>query len=137
MSLWKHLLTTIGIGAVKVDTILSKPQYHNTEIIEGVIRLQGGSTTEHIEKIYLTLFKREKIERHDSDFDYVDTVLHELVIPNIYTLKGNESKNVPFSMIIDEPLPVTTRHRSLLLQTHVFINNTTDAEDEDIINIIA
>ncbi|MED4604324.1 sporulation protein, partial [Paenibacillus validus] len=53
MSFFKKMLASVGIGSAKVDTELDSSQVSVGGAISGVVRVQGGSTEQQVDRIYL------------------------------------------------------------------------------------
>ena len=64
--MFDKLLSSIGIGAAKVDTRLAKKSYTVGETIEGEVFIKGGKNEQDIDNIQLTLMTDYVVEVDDK-----------------------------------------------------------------------
>jgi sporulation-control protein len=67
--MFKKLLSSIGIGAAKVDTKLSKSRYAPGEMLEGIVEVHGGNVEQQIDEIYLALMSTYIREVDDKKYE--------------------------------------------------------------------
>ncbi|AKG74156.1 sporulation protein [Salinicoccus halodurans] len=132
--MFENLLTRIGIDGVTVDTRLSDASYRVEDDIDGVIEITGGSSTQSVEDIELTLYKVISGYRKDSDFDEHQEVLQTIRLEHTVTIGTDETVEIPFEFSVSG-LTVSDDRHSVRLHTKVFLPNSIDAKDEDDIRI--
>ncbi|AYC29479.1 sporulation protein [Paenisporosarcina cavernae] len=126
----KKFLSTIGIGTMKVDTILDKRELTFDENLSGTIYIDGGDSEQMIEYVKLEVIKRVEGHREDSDFDVTDQLISKHSIELVGSLKSKETRMIPFEMQPDDRWSIQDNEK-LLLRTTIHIANAVDVYDED------
>ena len=127
----KKFLSTIGIGSMKVDTVVDKPTIDHGETLSGKIYIDGGQSDQHIEYIKLEVLKRSEGHREDSDFDVTNDCVAKHTIEMVGSVKSKETRMVPFELMPDERWESQDSNVKLFLRTSVHIVNAVDVQDED------
>ncbi|GGI41944.1 sporulation protein [Mammaliicoccus stepanovicii] len=132
--MFDNLLTSFGIGSIVVDTKIENNINFENDLIRGVIILKGGKKDQHINKIELTLV--EKIENTDktSQFEVVENELETYTYSQDFIVKEAKEERISFQFAL-ESLEFDSNKNDLYLKTHVFIENSVDAYDEDCVYI--
>ncbi len=129
--MWKEFLTSIGIGHIKVDTVVKEAALNRGERIEGEVIIHGGIADQPINKISLTLLINHDSYREDSDFSFHEKEIKSVVLENIEFIQANSEKKITFSIELDSDHPITSEKVETLLRTYVDIPNAVDVKDED------
>lgn len=124
-------LSTIGIGTMKVETVVEQPQLSHGESLSGKIYINGGKTEQIIEFIELEVLKRTEGHRGDSDFDVTNECIAKHTIEMIGSVKSKETRMVPFELMPDERWESEANNVKLFLRTSIHITNAVDVQDED------
>jgi len=124
-------LSSIGIGSMKVDTIIDHPEIAYGEPLIGTIYIDGGQSEQLIEFIKLEILKRTEGHREDSDFDVTVDIVAKHSIEMVGSVKSKETRMVPFELIPDERWESDDPNVKLFLRTTVNIVNGLDVHDED------
>ncbi len=132
--MFDKLLTSIGIGAAKVDTRLSKGSYVAGEIIEGTVSIKGGSSEQEIDNIYLTLMTDYEVEIDDKKVRR-SVALEKIRLTEPFLISANEEKVVPFRMRIPFEAPSTLGRTRVWIQTGLDIKMAIDPQDTDYLEI--
>lgn len=127
----KKFLSTIGIGSMKVDTIVDQPDLAHGESLSGKIYIDGGQSEQIIDFIKLEVIKRSEGHREDSDFDVTNDVVAKYMIETIGSVKSKETRMVPFEIMPDERWEYDKDQAKLFLRTSVHITGAVDVQDED------
>ena len=127
----KKFLSTIGIGSMKVDTIVDQPDLAHGESLSGKIYIDGGQSEQMIDFIKLEVIKRSVGHREDSDFDVTNDVVAKYMIETIGSVKSKETRMVPFEIMPDERWEYDKDQAKLFLRTSVHITGAVDVQDED------
>ena len=127
----KKFLSTIGIGSMKVDTVVDKPTIDHGETLSGKIYIDGGHSDQVIEYIKLEVIKRSEGHREDSDFDVTNDCVAKHTIEMVGSVKSKETRMVPFELMPDERWESQDPNVKLFLRTSVNIINAVDVQDED------
>jgi sporulation-control protein len=124
------MLASIGIGNAKVDTRLKSSQVRVGDQLVGTVHIQGGSTEQHIDDIYLHLMTQYTKEQNDQTVK-VNTVVTKWQLFRAFTVHAGESKQVPFSFTLPLNTPVTSSRTPVWLQTGLDIASAVDPGDSD------
>lgn len=127
----EKFLSTIGIGTMKVDTVVDQPQLSHGESLSGKIYINGGKTEQIVEFIKLEVLKRTEGYREDSDFDVTNVCVAKHTIEMVGSIKSKETRMVPFELIPDERWESKAENVKLFLRTSIHITNAVDVQDED------
>lgn len=127
----KRVLSSIGIGAATVDTVLPESDLRPGDAVEVDVELHGGESTQEIGGIHFVLKARSA-----SDDGTEEHVLTEVDVDRSVTLDPGEERTIPVD--IDVPLwtPVTTSGVSVWLGTRLDIDWARDPTDEDQVEVI-
>lgn len=125
------ILSSIGIGHVKVDTVVSKGEIKQGDTIHGEVILEGGNADQPINEVRLVLLHKYEEDKEDSDFPYHEKELKTVILNDIGTIKAGEKKTIPFQFPTETSHPKTDDTNETLLRTTVDIPQAVDPTDED------
>ncbi|PQD94013.1 sporulation protein SpoOM [Pradoshia eiseniae] len=128
------MLSSIGIGAAKVDTQLYKTSYTVGEELSGKVIVQGGKTEQQIERLYLSLMVTYEVEQDDKKFTQ-KAVVEKYQLSEAFLIQPNELKEIPFSFQLPYDVPITKGRTRAWIQTGLDIKNAVDPQDQDYIDI--
>ena len=136
----KTLLASVGIGAAKVDTILSSERLYPGSPFTAQIHITGGDVEQRIDHIDLALVTKVKVEINDHT-SYQNHCLNQWKIPVNKTVGVGETFTIPFSGQLHPETPVTyiTEGRiqsHVWLQTGLDIDFAVDPKDVDHLTIM-
>ncbi|MEL3973595.1 sporulation protein [Rossellomorea oryzaecorticis] len=135
MSFFNKIFASVGIGAATVDTKLEKSSYQAGETAKGVVEITGGSTSQTIDSIYLTLYTTYIRESDDKKYtDYAP--IQKVQISEPFTIGENEKKEIPFSFTLPFETPITYGNTRVWVATGLDIKNSVDPKDKDYIEIL-
>ncbi|MCE4957133.1 sporulation protein [Macrococcoides caseolyticum] len=121
--MFDELLTSIGFGNAKVDTLVKQTTFHPEDKIAGVVQL-FNLTEQDIERIELTLIERKENTDETSDFHTIDLPVSKVI------LQHDGTGEVPFIFDTHEAIEDYINHEFFIM-THVFVDNAVDYYDED------
>ncbi len=134
MSFFNKVFASIGIGSATVDTKLEKNSYCAGETVKGVAEINGGSTEQEIDSIYITLFTTYIRESDDKKLtDYAP--IQRVQISDPFKIRENEKKEVSFTFTLPYETPITYGNTKVWVATGVDIKNSIDPKDKDYIEI--
>ncbi|WP_409250901.1 sporulation protein [Bacillus sp. SCS-153A] len=134
--MWKEFLSSIGIGNIKVDTVVENPVTTPSSELKGEVVIEGGMSDQQVNKIVLTVFIRTEDYREDSDFSYHEKELHGYALTEVGVVKAEEEKRIPFKFSLSKEHPLTDDKTETFLRTTVDIPQAVDPTDEDSIKIV-
>ena len=129
--MFEKFLSTIGIGSMKVDTIVEKSHILYGETLSGQIFIDCGRSEQQIDYINLEVIKRMEGYREDSDFDVTNDSIAKHTIEVVGDIKLKETRIIPFELKTDEAWDIGREDAKLFLRTSVHITNAVDVHDED------
>ncbi|WP_227378830.1 sporulation protein [Haladaptatus halobius] len=123
----KRVLSSIGIGAATVDTILPKTQLKPGETVEVTVELEGGDSDQEITAIYFAL-----LTQVDDD----DVVLDQFQLNESFTLATGESRTTTTDITVPRSTPLTQDGQQVWLKTGLDVKWAVDPTDKDTIEIV-
>lgn len=134
MSFLQKALATIGIGAMRIDTRLSRPSFRTGENVEGTVVIMGGNVDQEVDTIFLSLLTKYSRESNEKLYDD-HTVIDKIKISEPFTVLKNEIIEVPFIFPLSKSVPVTLGETKVWVKSGADIKNAVDPRDEDYITI--
>jgi sporulation-control protein len=134
MSIFNKVFASVGIGAARVDTKLYENRFTAGQEIRGVVEITGGSISQQVDEIYITLNTTYIKERNDSKLSQ-QAIIDKFRISESFTIEANEKKEIPFSYTLPLDIPVTMGKTKVWLQTGLDIKNAMDPTDRDFIDV--
>ena len=129
----KQFLSSIGIGHVKVDTVVRNPKISQGDVIEGEVVLKGGMADQPINNIQLLLLLKYEEDKQDSDFSFHERNIETITLNKIGTIHAGEEKEISFQFPTQPDHPLTSEVNQTVLRTTVDIPQAVDPTDEDTI----
>ncbi|WP_030694320.1 sporulation protein [Streptomyces globisporus] len=137
---FKKLLASLGAGGATVETVLTEENVVPGGVVQGEVRIQGGSVDQQIEGLSVGLQARVEVEggdqEHKQDIEFVKTRLG-----GAFEVKAGAVHVVPFGLEIPWETPVTTvagqqlRGMNIGVTTELEIARAVDSGDLDPINV--
>ncbi|ADL50761.1 sporulation protein [Clostridium cellulovorans] len=134
MSFFKKVLSSVGIGGAKVDTVLSQKSVRIGEDLEGVVNIVGGNVEQTISRIEVEL-KTEYLKEIDDSKVRCTANLLRLVVARDLVIAPNERKQIPFGFTVPKHTPVSMSRRNVWVETELEIPLALDPEDRDYIDV--
>ncbi|AMG97552.1 sporulation protein [Staphylococcus simulans] len=132
--MFEKILTSLGVGALTVETRLEKDVFDANELIKGKVVLKGGDADQQISKIKLSLIEHKENETEHSDFDEMENVLQVYEIHSEQVVEAAQTVEKPFEFPL-ENYEFQKDTDALTLRTYVYIDNGADAEEDAEISI--
>ncbi|MGN1401860.1 MAG: sporulation protein [Bacillus sp. (in: firmicutes)] len=134
MNMLNRMLSSIGIGATKVDTRLNKASYTVGEDLSGTIIIRGGKVEQQIDRLYLALMTTYEVESDNRKYTRTAEV-EKYQLTEAFMIGPDEVKELPFSFQLPYDVPITRGRTKVWLQTGLDIKNAVDPQDQDFIEI--
>lgn len=128
---FKDFLSSIGIGSLKVETVVEMPHLEEGETLNGTVYLDGGDGDQTIDYIELNVIKLIEDTRDDSDFDFYETVITKQSMEFAGSVKSKDTVMQQFEIVPDERWVLENPKAKLILRTIVHVKNGVNAQDED------
>ncbi|CAM4006699.1 sporulation protein [Pseudoalteromonas byunsanensis] len=140
MSFFKKVLSSVGIGAAKIDAVLENNEAAPGDELTGVIKVVGGSVAQEINKIDLDVVCNYTVEVEMEDDKVVTEVreytLSRFVLDEKFTIEPGEQKQFPFVLELAEDAPITVGHSKTWLETNLDIDMALDKSDKDYLYVV-
>ncbi|MBW5423050.1 sporulation protein [Streptomyces sp. BG9H] len=137
---FKKLLASLGAGGASVETVLTEVNVVPGGVVQGEVRIQGGSVDQQIEALSVGLQARVEVEGADQETKQ-DIEFTKVRLGGAFTLLANEVHAVPFGLEIPWETPVTSidgqqlRGMNIGVTTELEIARAVDSGDLDPINV--
>ncbi|MBP2402130.1 Stage 0 sporulation protein M [Streptomyces netropsis] len=137
---FKKLLASLGAGGASVETVLFEENVVPGGVVQGEVRIQGGSVAQRIEGLSVGLQARVEVEGGDSEYKQ-DVEFARLQLGGAFEVQAGAVHSVPFALEIPWETPVTTfmgRHLTGMdvgVTTELAIARAVDSGDLDPVNV--
>jgi sporulation-control protein len=137
---FKKLLASLGAGGASVETVLTEVNVVPGGVVQGEVRIQGGSVSQDIEGLSVGLQARVEVEGQDSEYKQ-DIEFTKLPLGGAFELQAQAVHAVPFGLEIPWETPVTMidgqalRGMNIGVTTELAIARAVDSTDLDPINV--
>lgn len=135
MGLFEKVLSTIGIGGPKVDTILDDHTVGVGEILSGMICITGGKTEQIIHQIIVEV-NAEYIQEIDDSRVRRTANLESVAVAHDIEIYPGEEKQIRFEIRLPEYTPVSMHKRNVWIETVLDTPAILDASDRDYIQVV-
>ncbi|MFF4215928.1 sporulation protein [Streptomyces nondiastaticus] len=137
---FKKLLASLGAGGASVETVLFEENVVPGGIVQGEVRIQGGSVAQAIQGLSVGLQARVEVEGDDSEYKQ-DVEFTRVQLGGAFEVQAGAVHTVPFGLEVPWETPVTTflgRHLTGMnvgVTTHLAIARAVDSGDLDPVNV--
>ncbi|GAA2641268.1 sporulation protein [Streptomyces axinellae] len=137
---FKKLFASMGVGGASVDTVLHEPNALPGGVLQGEVRIQGGSVTQEVESLSVGLQARVEVETNDGEVKR-NIEFGRQRLGGAITLEEGAGHVVPFGLEVPWETPVTTFLGQQLVgmeigvTTELAIARALDSSDLDPVNI--
>ncbi len=128
---FKKFLSSVGIGSMKIDTVVERPNLIEGETLNGTIYFEGGDSDQDVKFIELQIIAQIDEYREDSDFEYIEKMISKQTLEFVGTVKSKGTVMQQFEIVPDERWLLDNPKAKLILRTIVHIHNGVDSQDED------
>ncbi|GAA4791615.1 sporulation protein [Streptomyces sp. C10-9-1] len=137
---FKKLLASLGAGGASVETVLSEENVVPGGVVQGEVRIQGGSVDQQIEGLSVGLQARVEVESGDQEYKQ-DIEFTKVRLGGAFEAKAGAVHVVPFGLEIPWETPVTAIDGQILRGMHIGVTTeleiarAVDSGDLDPINV--
>lgn len=137
---FKKLLASLGAGGANVETVLAESNVVPGGVVQGEVRIEGGSVAQEIQSLSLGLRARVEVESGDQEMKQ-DVEFGKKQIGGSFTVGAGAVHVVPFGLEIPWETPVTCiggqqlRGMEIGVTTELAIARAVDSGDLDPINV--
>ncbi|MEW1724955.1 sporulation protein [Streptomyces sp. NPDC093109] len=122
---FKKLLASLGAGGATVETELTEPNVVPGGVVQGEVRLTGGSVNQQIQGLTVGLRARVEVEGGDQEVKQ-DIDFTTLSLGGAFEVEAGAAHVIPFGLEIPWETPITTIEGQQLRGMHVGV--TTDLD---------
>ncbi|CAM5254121.1 sporulation protein [Streptomyces fumanus] len=137
---FKKLLASLGAGGASVETVLNEDNVVPGGVVQGEVRIQGGSVNQQIEGLSVGLQAKVEVESGDQEYKQ-DIEFTKVRLGGAFELQANAVHAVPFGLEIPWETPITTidgqslRGMHIGVSTELAIARAVDSGDLDPISV--
>ncbi|MDI3409375.1 sporulation protein [Streptomyces cavernicola] len=137
---FKKLLASLGAGGASVETVLTEVNVVPGGVVQGEVRIQGGSVDQEIEGLSVGLQARVEVEGGDQETKQ-DIEFTRQQLGGAFQLQANQVYTVPFGLEVPWETPVTMidgtalRGMNIGVTTELAIARAVDSGDLDPVNV--
>ncbi|MEU1281868.1 sporulation protein [Streptomyces sp. NPDC005805] len=137
---FKKLLASLGAGGASVETVLSEENVVPGGVVQGEVRIQGGSVEQQIEGLSVGLQAKVEVEGGDQEVKQ-NIEFTKLRLGGAFEVKAGAVHVVPFGLEIPWETPVTAIDGQILRGMHIGVTTeleiarAVDSGDLDPINV--
>ncbi|WP_432139967.1 MULTISPECIES: sporulation protein [unclassified Streptomyces] len=137
---FKKLLASLGAGGASVETVLTEVNVVPGGVVQGEVRIQGGSVSQDIQGLSVGLQARVEVEGQDGEYTQ-DIEFTKVSLGGAFELQAGAVHAVPFGLEIPWETPVTMidgqalRGMNIGVTTELAIARAVDSTDLDPINV--
>lgn len=142
MGFFKKMLSSVGIGSAKVDTVLERETFTPGEMLEGVVKITGGSTEQEISGLYFSIqstYEDVEIVEVDDEEEERDVtniaVLDKFKIADEFTIAPGDEEEIDIAFQLPYTTPLTMGKTKVWISTGLDIKKAIDKGDRDYINV--
>ncbi|WP_222919765.1 sporulation protein [Natrinema sp. SYSU A 869] len=125
----KRVLSSLGIGAATVDTVLSTTLTAGKSV-DARVDITGGNETQEIDGIYFAL-----ATRYETDESTRTAKIDTFRVADSFTIEPDEERSQTVSIDVPYHTPVTMGRTSVWLDTGLDIDWAVDPDDRDALEI--
>ncbi|WP_369964600.1 sporulation protein [Mammaliicoccus lentus] len=96
--------------------------------------LKGGNADQKVNKIEIILIERIQNDDKTSQFSEIENELDTYIYAGEFTVAAKEVETVPFQFKLENH-DIDVENNKIYLKTHVFIDHSVDAYDEDEVQV--
>ncbi|AMW09628.1 sporulation protein [Streptomyces qaidamensis] len=137
---FKKLLASLGAGGASVETVLHEVNVVPGGVVQGEVRIQGGSVNQQIEGLSVGLQAKVEVESGDQEYKQ-DIEFTKSRLGGAFELQANAVHAVQFGLEIPWETPITMidgqalRGMNIGVSTELEIARAADSGDLDPVNV--
>jgi sporulation-control protein spo0M len=121
--MFEKILSSIGIGSVKVNTVLLEKNIERGNETQGEVHIFGGIAEQKISEIYIHIDSEfHKDDDDTTDFRDITEPILEIKITDPVNVNPHEEKVIPFSFFLPYYTPITFGEQKVTIETEIDIN---------------
>lgn len=134
MSFFKRMLSSVGIGSAKVDTVLDSDHYAPGQLMTGTVHITAGDVEQRVDEIYFSVHSTYDVERDNTTHTYTAD-LAKYKLSDAFTLRPGDRREIPVSFPLPHTAPLTLGKTKVWVQTGLDIKQAIDPGDRDYLQV--
>lgn len=130
---FKSILASLGMGATKIDLVLTTDQIEMGQQVDGKIIMTGGDVEQRIEGLFVDFTLNSRFSRDDHTIFVNEVIKRITIFKDDFMVKPRQLQEFPFSFQCPEYLPVSSVNTRYYFQTNLEIKSGIDSKDRDFI----
>lgn len=130
MSFLKKALSSVGIGAARVDAVLNTDRARPGDTIGGTVHVRGGNIAQGIAYVGMALVSQYKHEVNNNQV-YVSHSLGKTKVRDGFEVGPGETLDFPFTLQVPWETPLTLGSTKVWVQTSLSVSSAVDPTDKD------
>ncbi|MCH0542515.1 sporulation protein [Streptomyces sp. MUM 203J] len=137
---FKKLLASLGAGGANVDAVLTEANVVPGGVVQGEVRIEGGSVDQEIQHLSMGLQARVEVEGGEQEYKQ-NIEFTKVQLGGAFTLQAGANHVLPFGLEIPWETPVTCiagqqlRGMNIGVTTELAIARAVDSTDLDPVNV--
>ncbi|MFE0189903.1 sporulation protein [Streptomyces sp. NPDC059008] len=137
---FKKLLASLGAGGASVETVLFEENVVPGGVVQGEVRIQGGSVAQEIQGLSVGLQARVEVESGEEEYKR-NIQFTKVQLGGAFEVQPGAAHTVPFGLEIPWETPITTflgthlHGMSVGVTTELAIARAVDSGDLDPVNV--
>lgn len=129
-----RLLSSIGVGAARVDTRLEKDELVPGDQVRGVVEVKGNGSEQDVNGIHLEV--QTHYERESGDTTVTETAtIERFSVSGRRTIGANSREEIPFAFRLPYDTPLSLGRSSVWIRTSLDVSMAIDPSDSDNITV--
>lgn len=130
---FRSILASLGVGAAKIDLVLTTDQIEMGQQVDGKIIMVGGDVQQRIEGLFVDFMLNSRFSKGDQTIFVNERIERIVVFKDEFVIKPGQTLELPFSFRCPEYLPVSSVNTRYYFQTNLEIKSGIDSKDRDFI----
>ncbi|WP_404384708.1 sporulation protein [Caenispirillum salinarum] len=132
----KNVLASIGIGGMKVDTLVDQPEIEAGGRLSGVVTIKGGDVPQRIDAIVLELMTRCIVEARNDQKVHAEIEVAAARAAADIEVAPKQELELPFDMDVPVFAPLSVGPTKTALRTRLDVPQAIDPRDSDAVRIL-
>jgi sporulation-control protein len=135
MGFFEKAMASLGIGGVKLNTILENANVMAGSQVSGYVDVLGGNVEQHIDNLNINVMT--EYEEEDGDNKHHHNATIQTIRLNLNkTILPKENFQVPFSFFLTAQAPISIHKTKVWLNSSLDVEMALDPTDIDYLNVI-
>lgn len=134
--MFRKVLSSIGIGAARIDLVLNKTRIAAGETITGQLKVEGGIIDQKVENVYLKLVMTSTFKKDDRIQTITREFDHETISGSFLAKTGTALPVEQITYTVPENIPISAFPTRYYFVTGLDISSAVNPTDHDLVEIL-